>query len=324
MQAAIICPTGTTDPNTGMLTEPPVCDSWLTLYVVLLVPGTGEKASDFFAKNLGRLLPENGLPVCYLNTPDLSVGDMQVTYVVKVLLSTDELNVCLRSEYVAFAIKTLAASTQSKVRVVSHSQGGSDVQWALTFWPSIRESVSTFVAIGPAWQGTAIGSLVTDIRKLLTGEGVASVFQQGSGSNFLKALAHGGYTSLVPTTSIFTATDEIVQPFKSGVLPGDRAINIQLQDICPLRVARHFGLVVDSVTQFFVLQALKFNSVANVDDLRLVERGQLCLSVLPRFRSVDAVVDFTRDMMISVVSTVVTGLGNNQFAEEPPLKEYAT
>jgi hypothetical protein len=85
------------------------------------------------------------------------------------------------------------------------------VQWALTFWPSTRTKVRSFVPIGPAWQGAKVGSLVTDVHTFISGKGIASVFQQGANSKFPSALAsYGGVDSLVPTTSIYTVTDEIV------------------------------------------------------------------------------------------------------------------
>lgn len=62
------------------------------------------------------------------------------------------------SEYVAFAIQQLAAQSQTgKVGIVSHSQGGLNVQWALDFWPSYRPLVSAFVALAGDFHGTGEG-----------------------------------------------------------------------------------------------------------------------------------------------------------------------
>lgn len=136
--------------------------------------------------------------------------------------------------------------------------------------------------------------------------------------------AHGGYTSLVPTTSIYTATDEIVQPFTSGELHGPHAVNIELQKICPGRVQGHFGLVVDSISEYFTLQAFRAGSTANPSALTAEKRAELCQAKLPGFTSIHALVNFTLDMMISVIKTVVTGGGLiNQSTAEPPLMSYA-
>lgn len=186
--------------------------------------------------------------------------------------------------------------------------------------------VRSFVALGPAWQGTQIGSLVTTIRRAISGKGVASVFQQGKGSNFLNALFIAeGLSAHVPTTSLFTKTDEIVFPPESGALAVGPYTNIKIQDICPRHVTGHFTLVVDPVANFFMLQALKAgDGKANVKDVKPDELAQLCAQKLPRFRGVQAAVNFTKDMMVSVVATVFTGLKpEHNVSEEPPLKAYA-
>jgi hypothetical protein len=48
---------------------------------VLIVPGTGAEPEKAYGSNFGKLLPANGFPVCYLDTPLLSLGDAQITYV---------------------------------------------------------------------------------------------------------------------------------------------------------------------------------------------------------------------------------------------------
>ncbi|KAE9386857.1 alpha/beta-hydrolase, partial [Gymnopus androsaceus JB14] len=282
---------------------------------VLMVPGTGELASKFFEPNLGKLAQGNKWNVCYLDVPNDSVGDMQVN-----------------AEYVAFAIGSLFRSTNSKIRIVAHSQGCTNVQWALTFWPSGRTKVASFVAMGPAWEGTTISGLINHIRAALAnGKEVASVVQQTTGSKFLEALKkHGGLEMHVPTTSIMTNTDEIVIPYSSGEkLKG--ATNIVVQKICSKTgfkgIVDHFTLVTNSISQFAMLDA--FASKNGMADLEAIEKDKTNLCADPalwtRFtRIVGLVVTFAPKMVKSVKETVFTGDGKATIVTaEPPLKPYA-
>ncbi|KAJ7597713.1 hypothetical protein C8J56DRAFT_1159562 [Mycena floridula] len=285
------------------------CDGNSGGEIVLLVPGTGEQASTFFPDNWGTLLKTYKFGACYLDTPDLSIGDMQIT-----------------AEYVAYAIKQLTnpevKGYKKQIKVLSHSQGGSDVQWALTFWPSTRQKVSAFVALGPAWDGTAIGKLATIVRTHVTGKGVASVFQQGTGSNFLKALAsHGGHKPLVPTMSIYTATDEIVQPYMSGRLDG--GVNIKIQDTCPGYALGHFGLVIDPVATYHALNAIRFGVDRAGSMAKKVGKDICKSSRLEVFKGLGDIKRFTLAVVASTVQTVITGRGNNQLKKEPALMPYA-
>lgn len=64
------------------------------------------------------------------------------------------------AEYVAYLTHALALHSKTKqVSLVSHSQGGLNIQWALDFWPSLRHLVSSFVALAPDFFGTGEGPL---------------------------------------------------------------------------------------------------------------------------------------------------------------------
>ncbi|EHS64395.1 uncharacterized protein PGTG_22226 [Puccinia graminis f. sp. tritici CRL 75-36-700-3] len=111
--------------------------------IVLLVPGTAGNASEvyksvrlpykvefpsicstvpsiFALKTIQSAyyadLPSQGFDVCWVDTPNYSISDMQ-----------------LSAEFVAYAIKSLApqsTKTGGKINIVSYSQGGPNVQWA--------------------------------------------------------------------------------------------------------------------------------------------------------------------------------------------------
>lgn len=86
-------------------------------------------------------------------------------------------------------------------------------QWALIFWPSIQRLVQQYIALAGDFRGTAGGLLLCNP---ITSSCVPSVWQQTTGSNYMRAqnsmLAGGGGRALVPTTSIYTTTDEVVTP----------------------------------------------------------------------------------------------------------------
>lgn len=126
----------------------------------------------------------------------------------------------------SYAIQYLAPKSPSgTVDVISHSQGGLNVQWALSkpschpllsgkptstlplaYWPSIQPLVHSFTALAADFHGTDEGMLACNAAKL--GTCAPSVWQQTAGSNYLAASncmsKGGGGHALVGTTSIFT------------------------------------------------------------------------------------------------------------------------
>lgn len=171
--------------------------------------------------------------------------------------------------------------------------------------------------------------MIATLQEALTGKSMASVFRQDVGSNYLSALArHGGLTALVYTTNIYTLTDDVVQPeslpYPTSVPAGDRAVNVLVQDICPLRVEGHFAVVIDVITEFFVLQA--FSSKHGMVDPGAVNtkhRALLCANALPQFTGVDSVLAFSTAVLTSAISTGVTGTPGSYVSAEPALMSYA-
>ncbi|KAJ7309459.1 hypothetical protein DFH08DRAFT_974711 [Mycena albidolilacea] len=247
---------------------------------------------------LGLLLPANGYPVCYLNTPDNSLIDAQIT-----------------SEYVAYAINFLASSTGNPIRVVTHSQGGLNTQWALTFWPSTRNNVFSFFAIAPDYRGSINAAAV----------------QQGYGSNFVNALAaHDGLTAHVPTTDIYTLTDELVQPETllnaTSALGGSNTTNVAVQSACPTVNPDHITIIITGVTEYLLLQAFgAANGRANPNSIPSLDRAQLCLDILPHFTSLAGAVSIGFQTLVAVFTTFTT-VSDPQSAvtarAEPPLMPY--
>jgi hypothetical protein len=91
------------------------------------------------------------------------------------------------------------------------SQGNLDTQWALKYWKSTRSKVSDFISISPDFHGTTESYLIC-----LGLPGLActpAVIQQEYSSNFVTTLRrNGGDSAYVPTTTIYSESDEVVSP----------------------------------------------------------------------------------------------------------------
>ncbi|WAR52664.1 hypothetical protein PtB15_2B88 [Puccinia triticina] len=214
--------------------------------IVLLVPGTAGNASEVYKSSAYyQVLPSQGFDVCWVDTPNYSISDMQ-----------------LSAEFVAYAIKSLAPrSTQSggKINIVSFSQGGPNV----TFWPSIHKLVRGHISLAPSMKGTASNLLLCP-GSTIAGGCLPSILQQSMGSTYMNAANSNKDTrsaayALIPTTIIYTTSDEIVTP-QLGSLASSRLIgasNIALQQICPLSVnVDHFGMPGDVGAYGIALDAL--------------------------------------------------------------------
>jgi hypothetical protein len=98
---------------------------------------------------------------------------------------------------------------------------------------------------------------------------VAAFKQQASGSNFVKTLGEkDGLKAYVPTTTIYTNTDEVVQPMKGRgasafieTRPGINVANIEIQNVCKGRTAgglyTHEVLLVNPLTWAVFEDAIK-------------------------------------------------------------------
>lgn len=120
-------------------------------------------------------------------------------------------------EYVANAIIQLAPqSSTGKVKVLGHSQGGGlSIPWATIFFPTARRLVDSFVGLAADFHGTTVLPYPACALEKITslGAGCSPAFlQQERGSMFLDAQLHFLTKEIVPTTSIFTRTDEVVIP----------------------------------------------------------------------------------------------------------------
>lgn len=199
---------------------------------VLLVHGTAVTAEEHWGWNYAGVLPEQGFDVCTVALPDRALGDIQVA-----------------AEYVVYAVRAVAEASGGPIDVVGHSQGGLEPRWALRWWPDIPTLVDDFVGLSAPNHGT----VVADAGCIFAC--APAVWQMRQGSVFLTALNAPDETpGAVSYTSIWSQTDELVQPGSSSALDG--AVNVAVQDICPGRPVHHVGVVHDPVVYALVVDAL--------------------------------------------------------------------
>jgi triacylglycerol lipase len=220
---------------------------------VLLVHGTGTNAAENWGWNYRNALRERGYAVCTVNLPRRSMPDIQ-----------------RQSEYVVFAVRRIAARSGGKVDVIGHSQGTLQPRWAIKWWRDVRRKVDDYVSLAGPHRGTVAANVAC-----LPGFCAPSVWQMMRASRFLKALNRGDDTpGSGAFTSIYSATDELVQPASTAALDG--AVNVLVQDVCPGRVVPHVGPLWDAVVFALVSDALTHRGPARVARLP----GSICLEAL--------------------------------------------
>jgi hypothetical protein len=243
---------------------------------LIMVPGTGSTGCLTFGANFIKQFTDSRFadPV-WLNIPDFLYNDAQQN-----------------AEYVAYAINYISAISDNKnVSVIAWSQGNIDTQWAFKFWPSTRKIVSDLVSISPDFHGTTVSSSSSGLGLDTSSSSGSppSILQQNYTSQFIAALrANGGDSAFVvsiylhflafnhsqltiyllkPTTSLFSSTDEIVQP-QSGTnasayikdVRGVGVSNNELQVVCagylPGVYATHEGMLYNALSYALAVDAL--------------------------------------------------------------------
>jgi hypothetical protein len=233
---------------------------------MMLVTGTGYTGEEAYAIG-SAALKTTGRPICYVNFPYRTTGDIQVA-----------------AEYLVSGIRRMAASYGKPIAVFGISQGGLLPRWALTYWPSLRAKVTDVISVAGTHHGTNLIAGCSAINPCQ-----AASWQQAAGSKLLRAINRQTDESPNPTswTTVRTATDETVQP-QTGKNPTSSlkgATNILIQDICPGRNVSHIGSALDSVTFAASEDALTHKGPANVKRLPKDVCSKLLAPGLEKMRS---------------------------------------
>jgi hypothetical protein len=196
---------------------------------VMLVTGTGATGDQAYLIVQGAF-EAYGHPVCYVNFPDFTTADIQVSV-----------------QYLVNGLRREFAMAHRKVAVIGISQGGLLPRFALTYWPDLRKKVSDVVAAAGTQHGTDIGRGCSASTPCAPAN-----WQQIAGSHLLLAINSqpDETPGNVSYTTVRSLTDQTVQP-QGGKHPTsalDGASNILIQGVCPGRTTSHIGTAVDSVT----------------------------------------------------------------------------
>ncbi|CAI7629875.1 unnamed protein product [Penicillium viridicatum] len=277
---------------------------------VLLVPGTADPAGSTYYFNYAKLFTANPHtdPV-WVNIPGNSLGDIQ-----------------RNAEYVAYAINYISGLSQRPIGVLSWSQGSLDVQWALKYWPSTRAAVSDFMAVSGDFHGTLVAMLCALAKSVCP----PAVQQQGYDTKFIRALrGENGDSAFVPTTSVYSGNDVIVQPQSGGSasaalgdVRGVGVSNVQVQVACAGRAAggsySHSAMLINPLAYALFVDAMVHDGPGRLERIDL---GAVC------GESIAPGLDVNDFLGMEAVSNVVGVLdvllyGYNNSSEEPPLRGY--
>jgi triacylglycerol esterase/lipase EstA (alpha/beta hydrolase family) len=170
-------------------------------------------------------------------------------------------------ELAAFVRRVLGATGARQVDVVGHSQGGLVPRQYLRFGGGATR-VHALIGLAPSSHGTTLHGLA----RLAVFPGVPAAAlssfcpacrDQIRGSRFLRRLNAGGDTVAgVRYTVIATSHDEVVTPYRSAFLAGDRVRNITLQRGCARNHSEHLAVAFDRRALRYVLNALDPRSAA--------------------------------------------------------------
>ncbi|KAL9618475.1 MAG: hypothetical protein Q9160_006794 [Pyrenula sp. 1 TL-2023] len=275
----------------------------------VLFPGTASTGATYFydtgyatlLKNTGKVDP------VWINVPGNLLGDAQVN-----------------AEYAAYAVNYISAvSKNKKVAVVAWSQGNIDAQWAYKYWPSVRSTTVDHIAISPDYHGSTVSFGAT------TGPQAPALLQQKYNANFIRTLRNrGGDSALVPTTTLFSAFDEVVQPQSGtnasaflGNANGAGVTNNQVQVVCPGQPAgglvTHEGMGYNSLLFSLLIDAVTHDGPGQPSRLNLP-----LVCALPAAPGLTAanVLAFEGAVPIALAFTAAN---RDLVTSEPPIKSYA-
>lgn len=138
---------------------------------------------------------------------------------------------------------------------------------------------------------------------------------------FLSAQLHFLTHAIVPTTAIFTRTDEIVipqfGPNPSSALPG--SVQFPLQDYCgPVELSDHLSIIANPAAYALALNA--WTSPSGAADLSKFDQARDCYNISNSALDLNDVAASIR--YVATIAGSVATSGGSPTPSEPALKQY--
>ncbi|KAI0389310.1 hypothetical protein F5Y17DRAFT_133608 [Xylariaceae sp. FL0594] len=284
---------------------------------VILVPGTGSEAGTQYASNFGKLLAATGFadPV-YVNVPHHTLDDVQ-----------------RNAEFVAYATNYISGISGGRdVAVLGWSQASVSIRWAHKYWPSTRAVTAANVNLSPDYHGTVLAYLLCPGTPDLSVPCPPAVLQQEYTSTFIATLrADGGDSAYVPTTSIYSLFDEIVQPRGPGSVDSGFSYDTRGVGVTNILVQEHCSAATPAGAPYVLHEGLLYNALAVAAAFDAIEHGEAadlsridvpaaCAKsladglVLEDIFAIESTIPIALLTVLSYVPKVIS---------EPPIKAYA-
>ena len=213
---------------------------------------------------LGNSLHASGFTHCVLELKgDENLGELPGTMPIEISAVALKL----------FVEDVLTWSGAAQVDLVGHSQGALAARAYIKNYGG-QDSVDKMISLSGPNSGTEIISLLDFFTGPilapfgLTCESLSPCVQMQLGSEFITGLNDGGMTpGGVDYYAFYTNNDELVWYWGTGIfrLPvirydnaalGPNATNIEIGEMCPLRIVGHLGMIIDPVPIHMTLDAL--------------------------------------------------------------------
>ena len=231
-----------------------------------------------------------------------AMGDMQVS-----------------SAYIAYNLHAMSSLAEnSPVAIMGHSQANPDIQWALHFFPSTQQVTSMYVGLSPDFYG-AWFDILSGVCSF-SGQAICapSLWQQASGSRYYGALNAKGNVEQVPTTLIWSETDEVVVPADRNAQLGG-STSIPVQELCPGRLTDHLEMVIDAAGYALAIDALNNGGIADINRVRGSSLGSCLQLAAP---GMDPTIPGAINDALDAIGKGILGNGI-EVTTEPPVMQYA-
>ncbi|MCT1555865.1 lipase family protein [Corynebacterium sanguinis] len=260
---------------------------------VVLVPGVGESVHAAFAWNYIPQLRSQGYDVCWVQPPHGGRGDLTQSAL-----------------YVANGIKAAHERSGDKVAAIGHSAGPPAIMWALRYDAEAASLVDDFISVAGANRGTALIEPVCGA----VGNCPVIAWQVHPNSDFVQALHAQPLPDSVDVTSVYSLTDEGIQP-ATQVSSISSAANIAVQDVCPTHLVGHIGILSSNAAYQLILDALEHEGPA--DRTRAAQATECSQYFAP------GIEPSKLTELLPAIGEYLAALGEPRYASQPPLPSYA-